>query len=97
MYRLFYFLPQVRQTALADLLKNIKMTVLEPVQVSYMNNQGESRPLSVDMGFKNQREQEQAVIKKFTLLNEKYKKMNLILIPRREFDLVYKKVNFSSN
>ncbi len=97
MYRLFYFLPQVRQAALADLLKNIKMTVLEPVQVSYMNNQGESRPLSVDMGFKNQREQEQAVIKKFTLLNEKYKKMNLILIPRREFDLVYKKVNFSSN
>jgi len=51
----------------------------------------------VDMGFKNQREQEQAVIKKFTLLNEKYKKMNLNLVPRREFDLVYKKVNISSN
>ena len=96
-YRLFYFLPPARQTALTDLLKNIKMTVLEPLQVSYLNNLGETRPLSVDMGFKNQREQEQAVIKKFTLLNEKYKKMNLNLIPRREFDLVYKKVNISSN
>ncbi len=96
-FRLFYFLPRARQTALSDLLKNVKMTVLEPVQVSYMNNLGETRPLSVDMGFKNQREQEQAVIKKFTLLNEKYKKMNLNLIPRREFDLVYKKVNISSN
>lgn len=96
-YRLYYFLSQARQTSLSDILKNIKTTVLEPLQVSYLNKLGEARPLSVDMGFKNQREQEQAVIKKFTLLNEKYKKMNLNLVPRREFDIVYKKVGISSN
>lgn len=90
--RLWAFLPANRRAALLELLKNVKSAVLEPSSVGFVSGAPAGEPLQVEMGGKNRREQEQAVIRKFTMLYEKHRKMSLNLVPRSEFDLTFRKV-----
>lgn len=96
-YRHFHFLAPSRREKLAALIKSVKTDILEPKLATYSARFAESKPLMAEMGEKNKNEQQRAILKKFSLLNEKIQKMNIKLVPRREYDLVFKKFNIGGH
>lgn len=92
-YRFYHFLSNERRQRLIGLIKNIKSNILEPELATYSNRFAAVKPLQVEMAEKNKDEQQRAILKKFSLLNEKIQKMNIKLTPKREYDLIFRKLN----
>ncbi len=92
-YRAFHFLSPERKKKLSGLIKKIKNDILQPELATYSKRFAVLKPLQVEMGEKNEDEQQQAILKKFSLLNEKIGKINIELKPKREYDLIFKKLN----
>ncbi len=92
-YRFYPFLSKARRQKLIDLIKDIKSNILEPELATYSNRFAALKPLQIEMAEKNKDEQQRAILKKFSLLNEKIQKMNIKLTPKREYDLIFRKLN----
>jgi len=92
-YRAFHFLSPERQKKLSGLIKKIKNDILQPELATYSKRFTAVKPLQVEMGEKNKDEQQRAILKKFSFLNEKIGKMNIELKPKREYDFIFKKLN----
>jgi|GEM_PF-3810030 len=95
-YRFFNFLSPARRIELAGLIKNVKNDIMESELATYSSKFAELKPLQIEMAEKNKREQEKAILKKFRLLNGSLEKFNIKLTPRREYDLIFKKVNIAN-
>ena len=95
-YRFYHFLSNERRQMLISLIKNIRSNILEPEIATYSNRFAIAKPLQIEMAEKNKDEQQRAILKKFSLLNEKIQKMNIKLTPKREYDLIFKKINIGN-
>lgn len=91
-YRLYNFLPKSMQEELASLLKNVRMAVADPLPAAYIDNYSATNPLQIEMNLINQREQEKAVLKRFVSMGERFVKLKVKMVPRKEFDLIFKKI-----
>jgi len=91
-YRLYNFLPRSMKNELATLMKTVKISVSDPLPAAYIDNYSRTNPLQIEMNMINQREQEKAVLKRFVSVGEKFSKLKISLVPRKEFDLVFKKI-----
>ncbi|HBC75209.1 MAG: hypothetical protein A2008_00875 [Candidatus Wallbacteria bacterium GWC2_49_35] len=96
-YRYYHFLSPEKRGRLARLIKSVKTDILEPELATYSSRFADIRPLQAEMAEKNKNEQQRAILKKFSLLNEKIQKMNIKLTPKREYDLIFKKLNINNN
>ena len=96
-YRYYHFLSPKKRERLAGLIKSVKTDILEPELATYSARFADIRPLQAEMAEKNKNEQQRAILKKFSLLNEKIQKMNIKLTPKREYDLIFKKLNIGNN
>ena len=95
-YRFYHFLSNERRQKLVELIKNIKSNILEPELATYSNRFAALKPLQIEMAEKNKDEQQRAILKKFSLLNEKIQKMNIKLTPKREYDVIFRKLNIGN-
>ncbi len=96
-YRYYAFLAPARREKLAGLIKNIKTDILEPKIATYSSRFADLKPLQAEMAEKNKNEQQRAILKKFSFLNEKLQKMNITLTPKSEYDIIFKKLNINNN
>lgn len=96
-YRYYHFLSPKKRERLSGLIKSVKTDILEPELATYSARFADIRPLQAEMAEKNRNEQQRAILKKFSLLNEKIQKMNIKLTPKREYDLIFKKLNIGNN
>lgn len=96
-YRYYAFLSAARREKLAGLIKNIKTDILEPKIATYSSRFADLKPLQAEMAEKNKNEQQRAILKKFSFLNEKLQKMNITLTPKSEYDIIFKKLNINNN